>query len=200
MKVIRGEEQAVHEWGGGQTRELAIGPEGATYAKRDFAWRLSTATITSSPSSFTPLKGYRRVTVVTRGAITLIHEGHHRAHLTPYLSDTYSGDWQTQSSGVGEDFNVMVAAGIDEVVQIIWVSEGAEPLCVRRDGDIVALYVPQGEVLVSSESSEYQVFGGDLALLTSPSKGSGEMAITWSNGAPELAVILVQLHCKEQAS
>ena len=40
-------------WSGGNTRELAIYPEGAEYLDRDFLWRLSSADSDKEESSFT---------------------------------------------------------------------------------------------------------------------------------------------------
>ena len=42
-------------WSGGKTTQLAIAPDGASYAERAFLWRISSATVELEASDFTPL-------------------------------------------------------------------------------------------------------------------------------------------------
>ena len=60
-KLILPVEQRVTRWSGGETRELYIAPENSSYAGRDFELRLSTATVETRTSDFTPLPDYQRI-------------------------------------------------------------------------------------------------------------------------------------------
>lgn len=51
-------------WDGGETFEYYIYPENALYANRDFLFRISAATITKVPSTFTKFKNYQRFLVM----------------------------------------------------------------------------------------------------------------------------------------
>lgn len=42
-KLLTKEDYVTTTWSGGTTTQLAIAPEGAVYADRDFLWRLSSA-------------------------------------------------------------------------------------------------------------------------------------------------------------
>ena len=42
-KLLTREDFVSTSWSGGTTTQLAIAPEGAVYAERDFLWRLSSA-------------------------------------------------------------------------------------------------------------------------------------------------------------
>lgn len=109
--IVRRNDQKTSEWSGGSTTELAIYPEGAEYKRRNFDWRISTASLQSEKSTFTPLPGYWRLLMATGGEFTLQHQDRHEIRLKPFEQDRFSGDWTTLCSGCGEDLNLMLAAG-----------------------------------------------------------------------------------------
>lgn len=109
--IVRRDDQKTSEWAGGSTTELAIYPEGAEYKRRDFKWRISTASMKSEESTFTPLPGYWRLLMATVGEFTLQHQDRHEIRLRPFEQDRFSGEWTTHCSGCGEDLNLMLAAG-----------------------------------------------------------------------------------------
>ncbi len=94
-------------WSGGTTTELFIFPENADFAKREFDFRLSIATINDDYSVFTALHNTHRTLLLLEGEIKLVHECHHEKTLLPYQFDQFEGDWRTESFGTGKDFNVM---------------------------------------------------------------------------------------------
>ena len=67
--VLTKEQYIATPWSGGVTSQLAIAPEGAVYANRDFLWRLSSATVELEHSDFTPLPDYYRYLSVLKGEI-----------------------------------------------------------------------------------------------------------------------------------
>lgn len=107
MKVIHRKEQTTTKWSGGLTTELYIFPEGSDYKKRDFSFRLSTATVEIDKSTFTPLPGVDRTLMVLEGQMDLLHEGQHSSSLTPLQQDRFKGEWITESKGQCTDFNLM---------------------------------------------------------------------------------------------
>jgi environmental stress-induced protein Ves len=50
-KLLKSNPQNTAKWSGGETTELFISPEGSSYKKRDFDFRLSTATVEVNQSS-----------------------------------------------------------------------------------------------------------------------------------------------------
>ena len=68
-KLLTKTEYVTTSWSGGTTTQLAISPEGAVYADRDFLWRLSSATVELERSDFTPLPDYNRFLAVLDGKI-----------------------------------------------------------------------------------------------------------------------------------
>ena len=105
---------AVSRWSGGSTTQLAIAPEGAVYADRDFLWRLSSATVELEESDFTPLPDYKRLISTLKGEIELVHDGGAPLRLTPYQIHAFDGGAATCSRGVCTDFNLMLRKGACE--------------------------------------------------------------------------------------
>jgi environmental stress-induced protein Ves len=94
-------------WANGTTTELVKYPPESDFVKRDFIFRMSTATVEAEESTFSDFSGLTRILMVLEGAITLIHEGRYQKHLNPYDQDTFDGSWSTKSIGKVRDFNLM---------------------------------------------------------------------------------------------
>lgn len=109
--IIDGSSLPISQWSGGTTRQLAIYPATADYAARNFVWRVSTATIETPESLFTPLPGVGRTIMVLDGRMTLTHEGRCSRELGPFEQESFRGEWTTRSRGRVRDFNVMVKGG-----------------------------------------------------------------------------------------
>jgi len=123
-KLIPKTAQKTSAWSGGTTTELAIYPEGSSYAARNFQWRLSTAVVTAAESTFTALPDWHRLLMVLAGSMQLTHAGHHQVTLRPYEQDSFSGSWSTQCVGTGQDFNLMLAAGWQGFLEAISLADG----------------------------------------------------------------------------
>ena len=72
-KLLTQADQVTTTWSGGTTTQLAIAPEGAVYADRDFLWRLSSAKVELEHSDFTPLPDYNRLISVLHGEPGALH-------------------------------------------------------------------------------------------------------------------------------
>jgi environmental stress-induced protein Ves len=94
-------------WANGTTTELLKYPPESDFLKRDFTFRISTATVEAEESTFSDFSGLTRILMVLEGSITLIHEGRYKKLLAPYEQDTFDGAWSTRSIGKVRDFNVM---------------------------------------------------------------------------------------------
>lgn len=98
----------VSAWSGGSTTELLIWPPESTYAKRDFAFRISSATVDIDESEFTCLPGVVRYITPLHGGFELEHQGLSSISLKPYDIDRFSGDEKTVCRGRAVDFNLML--------------------------------------------------------------------------------------------
>ena len=94
-------------WANGTTTELVKYPLDSDFLKRDFIFRISTATVEAEESTFSDFSGLTRILMILEGSLTLIHDGRYQKHLVPYDQDTFDGSWSTRSIGKVRDFNVM---------------------------------------------------------------------------------------------
>lgn len=171
MKHITHRSMTSVAWSGGTTTELAIYPEGATYADRTFAWRLSTATIEQDNSTFTSLSGISRVLMMVEGTIVLHHAGRDAVELHPFDVDVFSGDWLTTSEGRGKDVNLMTNIGyigtltahflrsddhFEERLRAPYAPEGTR---------CIGYYAVDGDLSVSDGRVHHELEVGDLLIV-----------------------------------
>ena len=107
-KLLTREDFVSTSWSGGTTTQLAIAPEGAVYAERDFLWRLSSATVELDHSDFTPLPDYHRFLAVLEGEISLKIDGDEPFRLAPGRVVSFDGGVLVESWGHCVDFNLMI--------------------------------------------------------------------------------------------
>lgn len=94
-------------WTSGTSTELYIHPSESNFHKRDFIFRISTATVETEESTFSDFTGLTRILMVLRGKIRINHEERYEVTLNPFDQDTFNGSWKTRSYGCGQDFNVI---------------------------------------------------------------------------------------------
>ncbi|MFM1916465.1 MAG: hypothetical protein RLZZ531_2134 [Bacteroidota bacterium] len=134
-------------WANGTTTELVKYPLESDFLKRDFIFRISTATVEAEESTFSDFSGLTRILMILEGSLTLIHEGRYQKHLVPYDQDTFDGGWSTRSIGKVRDFNVMFneqARGELQVFQLQ--SNTSETVSVAHKR--IILFVHTGRFLV----------------------------------------------------
>ena len=110
-ELCRKEAYKTSVWAGGKTREIFIYPKSASYADRDFDFRISSATVDLDTSTFTSLAGFQRYIMPLEGDMSLEHKGHHKVTLHPFEQDFFDGAWETTSFGKCTDFNLMLREG-----------------------------------------------------------------------------------------
>ena len=167
-KLIPKTAQKTTTWPGGTTTELAVFPEGSSYAARNFQWRLSTALVTAAESTFTALPGWHRLLMVLNGSMQLTHAGHHQVTLRPFEQDAFSGNWITHCAGMGQDFNLMLAAGWQGRLQALSLADGERTGAMAAtgagtvtDGATEAFYCYVG----AAQVNEITMNTGDFLLL-----------------------------------
>ncbi|MCD0469165.1 HutD family protein [Flavobacterium sp. JAS] len=98
-------------WSGGLTYEYMIYPETASYADRDFIFRISSATIEEVPSVFTKFKGYHRYLVMLDNSLH-IEVNKEKKVYEKYEIMEFNSDDEVISYTKGIDFNWMVSEKI----------------------------------------------------------------------------------------
>ena len=156
-KLLTQADQVTTTWSGGTTTQLAIAPEGAVYADRDFLWRLSSAKVELEHSDFTPLPDYNRL-------ISVLH-----------------GELDMKSWGMCTDYNLMVRKDkCQGIAQSVALSDGAvcrwtAPLAAPQEGTActLALYCVKGGV--SLPQAGVQAQEGQLLLCRQADEGAVEL-------------------------
>ena len=137
-------------WSGGTTTQIAIYPPEADYARRDFLWRVSSATVELEDSDFTPLPDYERQIATLAGEIRLTHNGSNPVLLRPGEVHAFSGADATHSRGRCTDFNLMLrrgqAAGALEALRL----DHTPAVLICAPDETLLLYCVQGRCGVES--------------------------------------------------
>lgn len=155
-------EHLTSNWAGGKTTELYIFPEDSQYKNGDFLFRVSTATVETEESTFTPLPGVDRMLMVLEGQVELEHENHHTKVLTPLETDHFQGEWTTVSRGTCIDFNLMCKSGTKGSLKGFDVAEGTEHT-IDFEGKINLIFLYKGLI----EMNEARLSQGDLLIVES---------------------------------
>ena len=154
-------------WSGGKTTELYIYPENSNYNKREFDFRLSTASVETEVSTFTPLPGIKRTLMVLDGEMTLNHLGHHTKKLNCFESDVFKGEWKTSSIGKCTDFNLMTMGNTKGTVESLHANKGKKVVVSFSDNiQHLVIYVYSGRIKVENETIET----GDLIVFENTTK------------------------------
>lgn len=113
VRILTKENFIKSKWEGGETTQLAIYPEGSHLSKRDFKWRISTATFTGTESRFSDFTGFKRFLLPVYGEISINHKGHYMKTLNAYEIDSFDGSWESNSYNSPDcrDYNFIVKEG-----------------------------------------------------------------------------------------
>lgn len=113
LKKIVPDEFQVSNWSGGKTTQIAIYPPKANYADRDFAFRISSASVELDESIFTLLPDYDRIIAPITGQLTLYYNGSDKPVVLNEMEfSRFDGGWNTRSKGRVTDYNLMTRKGI----------------------------------------------------------------------------------------
>ena len=161
-------------WPGGTTTQLAIYPETAVYANRDFLWRISSARVESESSVFTALPDYNRLLTVLDGNLDLSIDGGERTPLPLMKVRAFSGADRVESWGVCTDFNLMFRKGSCQGEMHAVCFDGGEDMTVTPTlpatrtfpEAFLALYCVKGRFRALSPGVD--VSAGELLLCQNP--------------------------------
>ena len=180
-KLLTKEDYVTTTWSGGTTTQLAIAPEGAVYADRDFLWRLSSAKVELERSDFTPLPDYNRLISVLHGELEMKIGDGARFGLEPFTLRSFDGGVPVESWGKCTDYNLMVRKDkCQGIAQSVALSDGATcrwtaPLAAPQEGTActLALYCVQGGVSLPQAGVEAKE--GQLLLCRQADESSVEL-------------------------
>jgi len=193
IKIIKKEDLETKEWSGGTTTQLYIYPEDALYEKRDFLFRISTATVDIEESFFTKLPGISRCIMPLEGEMELNHKGHYAVTLKKFETDSFEGDWETTSKGKVKDFNLMTNKGIwGYIGSSILKEDDVFSTKDMKDFTTLAIYIQKGNIKIESQKEQISVSEGDFVIYhRNRSKNSNPTRIIGKNNA-EIAIAILR--------
>lgn len=170
IEIIKSRTFKKNAWSGGTTTQFFIYPYSADYAKLNFDFRLSMATVAVEKSVFTTLPGVSRKLMVLEGEIILIHENRYQKKLCRFDIDEFEGDWKTTSIGKCTDFNLMTKEETTGEL-IVFDSKQNENLeyLIEKNLEWLFIYVHSGKTKINIDNTMYIIDQGDLLVVTTPS-------------------------------
>ena len=179
MYIIKEKDFNTNAWSGGTTTELFIYPPEATYAKRDFGFRISSAVVEDKESLFTDFSGYMRRLMILEGEISLQIENK-EVRMPPYKEVAFSGADKVRSFGECVDFNVIYRpeykARVEYANEMWQIATNEWVIIYNLKGDIdvkvdeAIMKMKEKELLViekGSEKKDIQILGEKIAAIIS---------------------------------
>ena len=165
MKIhkINANDITTNTWSGGTTTQLYIFPENADYKKREFDFRISTATVEAEESTFTPLPNVERWLMILDGAISINHKDHYSKHLEKFDTDHFSGNWETTSRGRAVDFNLMTTGNLEGNLKAMSLQPKSKTeIAIAKETRYILFYAYKGGVSVVINMKETILNQGDI--------------------------------------
>lgn len=159
-------------WSGGKTTEFMIYPPEASYKKREFLFRISSAVVRDQTSIFTALPNTRRILLVLDGKLRLECNGHTGNWLHPGDQQSFLGDWDTSSEGMATDYNLMMKGDTSGTIQEITLAPcRKETIQIRPKAGytcIYCLYCFSGQLIIHSGNERCELGEKDLGVMELP--------------------------------
>ena len=136
VTLLRVNDFQVSDWSGGKTKQLYLSPPTGHYGKRNFDYRLSTATVELAESQFSDLSGFHRILMSLDHTLHLHNASRQEETvLAPFTPYVFEGSDSITSRGTCTDFNLIYSDHYQG--QMIAISNGQE---LSRDDEIQFIY------------------------------------------------------------
>ena len=168
-KIVTSENLKSSTWSGGRTTELFIFPTGANYKKKNFDFRLSTATVEVEQSEFTSLPNISRKLMILDGKIILSHKNRDSKEMNKFDMASFEGDWETSSVGKCTDFNLMTTGNTKgELSATILEREKSRNYEIKDNPDWIFMYAYSGKVKITLNGEKNVINKGDFLIIKKP--------------------------------
>ena len=188
ISLLRAKDFQVSDWSGGKTKQLYLSPPTGHYGKRDFDYRLSTATVELAESQFSDLSGFHRILMSLDHTLHLHNASRQEetvlAPFTPYF---FEGSDSITSRGTCTDFNLIYSdhyqgqmlaisdreeLSQDEAIQFIY---ALSDLMVTGTG-LPSLNLETGQLLIVEKEAQET----ELQIMFSTNQPTGAPLAIWA--------------------
>lgn len=188
ITLLKSNDFQVSDWSGGKTKQLYLSPPTGHYGKRDFDYRLSTATVELAESQFSDLSGFHRILMSLDHTLHLHNASRQEetvlAPFTPYF---FEGSDSITSRGTCTDFNLIYSdhyqgqmlaisdreeLSQDEAIQFIY---ALSDLMVTGTG-LPSLNLETGQLLIVEKETQET----ELQIMFSSDQPTGDPLAIWA--------------------
>jgi environmental stress-induced protein Ves len=174
--LIQENDKKISSWSGGLTSEFFIYPETANYQKRDFIFRISSATVYDEESEFTMLPGFDRILLLLEGKLKLVHDNAKEVNLKAFEFDYFDGGSKTLSYGTCVDFNLMIKQGCKGSVMARRLDDSQNEFSIDCHC-INVVFSYNGEIKFRTSDSIYILNQGGCAVIFPQNKENNVISI-----------------------
>ena len=179
VTLLRVNDFQVSDWSGGKTKQLYLSPPTGHYGKRNFDYRLSTATVELAESQFSDLSGFHRILMSLDHTLHLHNASRQEetvlAPFTPYF---FEGSDSITSRGTCTDFNLIYSDHYQG--QMLAISDGQE---LSQDEAIQFIYALSDLRVTGTGLSSLNLETGQLLIVEKETQET-ELQIMFSSDQP----------------
>ena len=186
VTLLKSNDFQVSDWSGGKTKQLYLSPPTGHYGKRDFDYRLSTATVELAESQFSDLSGFHRILMSLDHTLHLHNASRQEetvlAPFTPYF---FEGSDSITSRGTCTDFNLIYSDHYQG--QMLAISNGQE---LSQDEAIQFIYALSDLMVTGSGLPSLNLETGQLLIVEKETQET-ELQIMFSSNQPTGAPLAI---------
>ena len=186
ITLLKSNDFQVSDWSGGKTKQLYLSPPTGHYSKRDFDYRLSTATVELAESQFSDLSGFHRILMSLDHTLHLHNASRQEetvlAPFTPYF---FEGSDSITSRGTCTDFNLIYSDHYQG--QMIAISDRQELVRYEEIQFIYAL----GDLTVTGTNLPALNLEAEQLLIVEKKTQETELHIMFSSNQPTGAPLAI---------
>ena len=186
VTLLRANDFQVSDWSGGKTKQLYLSPPTGHYGKRDFDYRLSTATVELAESQFSDLSGFHRILMSLDHTLHLHNASRQEETvLAPFTPYVFEGSDSITSRGTCTDFNLIYSDHYQG--QMIAISDGQE---LSQDEAIQFIYALSDLMVTGTGLPSLNLETGQLLIVEKEAQET-ELQIMFSSNQPTGAPLAI---------
>lgn len=186
ITLLKSSDFQVSNWSGGKTKQLYLSPPTGHYSKREFDYRLSTATVELAESQFSDLSGFHRILMSLDHTLHLLNASRQEetvlAPFTPYF---FEGSDSITSRGTCTDFNLIYSDHYQG--QMLAISDGQE---LTQDEAIQFIYALSDLMVTGTGLPSLNLETGQLLIVEKEAQET-ELQIMFSSNQPTGAPLAI---------
>ena len=186
ITLLKSNDFQVSDWSGGKTKQLYLSPPTGHYGKRNFDYRLSTATVELAESQFSDLSGFHRILMSLDQTLHLHNASRQEetvlAPFTPYF---FEGSDSITSRGTCTDFNLIYSDHYQG--QMLAISDGQE---LTQDEAIQFIYALSDLMVTGTGLPSLNLETGQLLIVEKEAQET-ELQIMFSSNQPTGAPLAI---------